>query len=194
MVHSDFFRLVIEAFSELRVPYFVTGSVATSLYGEPRDTMDVDIVADLREEHVPALCARFASPEYYLSEDAARQAIRHKSQFNILQSDTGLKADIMVPEMNAFNRSRFKRAREWPTSKNVRAFYTSPEDAIIKKMDFFREGGSEKHLRDIAGILKISPEDVDKEYVTRWARDMDLTDIWELVQSEVAKSEKKPGE
>jgi len=61
-----------------------------------------------------------------------------------------------------------------------------PEDVIIKKMEYYREGGPEKHLRDITGILKVSAEDIDPDYIAQWAERLDLVKIWEAIQQRLA--------
>ena len=107
-----------------------------------------------------------------------RDAIRHGSQFNIIHPKSGLKIDVIVPAPSEFNRSRFNRARRVRAGTDWDASFASPEDAIIKKMEYFREGESEKHLRDITGVLKTSGADIDVEYVERWAAAFGLLDIW----------------
>lgn len=119
--------------------------------------------------------------EFYLSEEAVRRAVQRHSQFNILHPALALKVDVMVPADTMFNRSRFARMKRVKPEPGYEAYFASAEDVIVKKMDFFRQGGSEKHLRDIAGILKISGDDLDREYIENWAENMGLETIWRTI-------------
>jgi hypothetical protein len=128
---------------------------------------------------VVLICKQFPEEEFYVSEEAAADAVRHRSQFNIIHPRSGLKVDVIIPTANEFNKSRFLRASRVQAGEDWTAAFSSPEDAIIKKMEYFREGGSEKHLRDITGVLKTSGEAIDIAYIDRWAAVLDLTDIWQ---------------
>jgi hypothetical protein len=90
---------------------------------------------------------------------------------------SGLKVDVIIPAPTDFNRSRFARARRVRAGEDWDASFSSPEDAMLKKMEFYREGGSDKHLRDIAGVLKTSGATIDRRYVERWAAKLGLADI-----------------
>jgi hypothetical protein len=184
MEQSDLLRYVARVLEEMGVPYFVTGSTATIFYGEPRFTNDIDVVVNLPEARSAEFCHHFPSPEFYVSESAAQDAVRRRSQFNIIHPTSGLKVDLIVPEQSPFNASRFSRVRRLRAGDDFEASFASPEDAIIKKMEYYREGGSEKHLRDIAGVLKISRGQIDAAYIARWAHELGLNDIWTIVRGE----------
>lgn len=172
---------LVGLFDRLDVPYFITGSVAAMTYGESRFTNDVDIVADLREEHVQAICEAFPPPDYYLNAEAVREAIRSRRQFNILHITEGVKADIIVPRQTEFDRSRFARSRTERIGSQGDAVVASPEDVILKKLEYYREGLSEKHLRDITGILRIYPDPIDQDYIRTWAAKLNVLDIWQMI-------------
>jgi hypothetical protein len=182
MERSDLLRHAVAALEKLGARYFVTGSTASIFFGEPRFTNDIDIVVDLSEGDIERFCAEFPEPEFYLSEESARRAVARKESFNILHPVSGLKVDVIVPADTMFNRSRFARIQRIRTDAGLRASFTSAEDLIVKKMDFFREGGSEKHLRDIAGILKISGEALDYDYIESWAENLGLETIWRTIR------------
>jgi hypothetical protein len=167
-----------ETLERLGLRYFVTGSVATIFFGEPRFTNDIDIVVDLPLNRIRDLCSAFPAEEFYLDEEAVRQAVTKQRQFNILHPAAGLKVDVMIPADDGFNRSRFARSRRLHPAPDYDAAFASPEDVILKKMEYYREGGSEKHLRDIGGILRISGEQVDRAYIDEWAQRLGLSEIW----------------
>jgi len=177
----DLLKHMAKVFESLGIPYLVTGSVASMLYGEPRFTNDIDIVADIPIEKVKELKKQFPEKEFHFDEEAVQSAIRQKGSFNIIHPSSGLKVDVMIRTTSPFDESRFKRGRRLPPSKGWEAVFAAPEDVIVKKMEFYKEGGSDKHLRDITGMLKMSGQAIDQTYIRHWARELGLTEIWEAI-------------
>jgi hypothetical protein len=178
---ADLLRRVITVLDELQVPYMIVGSWASSAYGEPRLTQDIDIVVDLKLERVNSLCEAFPAPEYYVSREAAAEAVRLKRPFNVLHPGSGVKIDFVVARKDPWGQSQMLRRQEVQVLPGQKGYLACPEDVIIGKMRYYRQGGSEKHLRDIAGILKIMGEDVDRGYIAQWAEELNLTEVWETV-------------
>ncbi|MCH8923080.1 MAG: hypothetical protein IIA67_08040 [Planctomycetes bacterium] len=171
----------------LGVPYLITGSMATITYGEARFTNDVDIVADFELTHVDALLAAFPDPDYYCSRAAVEEAIRRRSQFNVIHPTSGLKIDFMIPADDEFNRSRLRRGRDIVVDDaGHQARFASPEDTILKKLQYYREGGSEKHVRDIKGVLMIQGDAIDFGYLEAWAESLGVIDLLRRIQKEVS--------
>jgi len=177
---TELLQFVSAVFDRLAIPYAVVGSVASSFYGEARLTNDIDVVADLRNESVSLFLRSFPHDEFYLSEIAIREAIRTRSQFNIIHPDSGLKVDVIIPAASGIDQLSSRRLVR-PRDAGFDTYFASPEDVIVKKLEFYREGGSEKHLRDIAGILKISGDAVDRSYITTWAQTLGVLDVWQEV-------------
>jgi len=182
MVLFEFLQKVVEVFEHLQIQYLVTGAIASVAYGEPRLTNDIDIVAAMREEHISGLLEAFPSHDFYVSEEAMTDAIQHQGQFNIIHPSSGLKVDVIIRKDSEFDRSRFSRIRRIQPAETYQANFSSPEDVIIKKMEFYKEGGSEKHLRDITGIIKISGETLDRDYIAYWAERLGVMEIWDAIQ------------
>lgn len=180
---------VIQYFENFKIPYFVTGALASIAYGEPRLTNNIDIVVDIRESSLADLKKHFPEGDFYLDIDFARKAIRGKSQFNIIHPASGLKIDLIVCKNDAFDQSRFSRLKKLKPLIGLEANFAAPEDVIIKKMEYYREGGSEKHLRDISGMLRISPELIDTGYISDWAKTLGLQSIWEIIMERLKKSQ-----
>lgn len=178
----ELLRKVVEEFERLRISYLVTGAVASMAYGEPRLTNDIDIVAAIEEGHIKGLIKAFPADEFFISEEMVRDAIFQQGQFNIIHPASGLKVDVIIKQNTPFDKSRFSRARRIYPSESYQANFAAPEDVIIKKMEYYKEGGSEKHLRDITGILKISGDMVDRDYISDWAERLGLNEIWDAVQ------------
>ena len=178
MVPYELLERVVAIFERLGIPYLVTGSIAAMAYGEPRLTNDIDIVAHVVEAQIPPLLAAFPADEYYISADMIREAIRQRTQFNIIHPTSGLKVDVIIRRNSLFDQSRFQRVRRVHPAPSYEANFAAPEDVIIKKMEYYSEGGSEKHLRDITGMLVTSGAEIDREYVERWAVTLGLSEIW----------------
>lgn len=173
---------LVAVLEELGVVYMVGGSHASMYYGEPRYTNDIDVVADLRPDHVRAIVSKFPFPEYYLDEQAVEEAVQARGQFNIIHPESGLKLDVILPRQTPYDQEELRRRRRLPLVSGREAYFASPEDVILYKMMYYREGGSDKHLRDIAAMLQISAVGIDEEYVDRWARELGLTDIWQAAR------------
>lgn len=181
----DWFELLeflARRLTELQVAYFVTGSGATITFGEPRYTNDIDIVADLNASHADRLCGAFPAPGFYVSRTAVDEAIRHRRMFNIIHIPSGLKIDVSVMKRTDFDASRMSRVIPLSRGDGLVVRFSSPEDVILKKMEFYKEGGSDKHLRDIVGVLKICSSPIDYPYIESWAAKLDVLDIWRQIQ------------
>ena len=108
-------------------------------------------------------------------------AITRRYQFNIIHPLSGLKIDVMVPRNDDFDCDRFRRVQKLYPIKDIHVNFSSPEDVIIKKMEYYREGGSEKHLRDILSMMKISGETIQTDYIDAWAEKKGLSNIWSAI-------------
>lgn len=177
----ELLQKIVAVFEKLKIPYLVTGSVASMAYGEPRLTNDIDIVAEIKEQHIRDLLLEFPIDEFFVTAEMIKEAIRGPGQFNIIHPASGLKVDVIIKQGTPFDNSRFRRIQRIYPSDSYQADFASPEDVIIKKMEYYKEGGSEKHLRDIAGILKISGEAVDRNYISGWVERLGLTEIWDAI-------------
>ena len=132
-------------------------------------------------EDASVLARAFPAPEYYVSLDAIRQAIRDCGQFNVIHPTSGNKVDFIVAQKNLYGHTQLARRRPLDLGDGLAAMVAAPEDVIISKMAYYREGGSEKHLRDITGILNVTGDDVDRDYVHQWAEHFGLMEIWQAI-------------
>lgn len=185
MEQHEVFAYAIESVEALGLTYMVVGSVASISYGEPRMTLDMDIVIDIRPEHITDFCQRFPPPEFYVSSQAILQAIVHRGQFNVIHPDSGNKIDLMLPKDDHWGHMQLSQRRQKDILDGRTAFVARPEDVILSKMLYYREGQSDKHLRDIAGMLKVSGDIIDRDYITNWAKDLDVLDIWHAILQRV---------
>jgi hypothetical protein len=187
MEQSDLLRKMAETFDKLGIAYAVVGSTASTMYGDPRLTNDIDIVIDLQPQHVEAFCAEFPSSEFYLSRPTLESAVKKRFQFNIIHPASGFKIDCFLAGSDPFDQGQLARALRVPKEGGSYAVqFAAPEDVVIKKMEYFQIGQSEKHARDICGILKHEAARVDREYIRQWADRKGLTEIWESILDRLA--------
>lgn len=180
---SDFLRTFVRLLDERNIRYRIVGSLASMMYSEVRFTNDIDILAELREHDVEAILAVFPSPEYYVSAIAARDAIRKQHQFNILHFASGYKIDVIQKKTTPFGERDISDGRRLDCNKEFTAWFATPENVILAKLMYFREGRSEKHLRDIASMLLVQGDLIDREYIQTWAASLGVTEEWRLVAS-----------
>jgi len=185
MEPSELLRRFVAVLDRLEIRYLVAGSMATTIYGEPRFTNDIDVVVDLRPEQVDAFCLSFPATDFYCYREAVVDAIRQRSQFNIIHFESGIKIDVFIPDESEFSRTQLGRGVQARLGSGFEVRFSAPEDVILKKLEYFKAGGSEKHIRDIAGVLKVQAERIDREYITDWATRLGLGDTWREVLGRV---------
>ncbi len=172
---------VIEVLEELGVPYHIGGSVASSIYGILRATIDADLITDLHLEHVRPLVIRLQT-DYYIDEDMIRDAIRSRSSFNLIHLDTMLKIDVYIPKSRPFDQEELRRVQQEVLLEGTRPFnVASPEGTILNKLEWYRLGGevSDRQWNDILGVLKVQGTHLDMAYLQRWAANLKVTDLLE---------------
>jgi hypothetical protein len=182
VTQAELLRYLVDTLDSLAIDYMIVGSHASIYYGEPRFTQDVDIVIELTPSALPGLLGRFPPTEFYVSEAAARDAVAQRGQFNIIHGASGVKIDVFIGKDTEYDRLRFQRRHQLPLVPGREAYFARPEDVVLYKLLYFRQGGSDRHLRDIAGILAVSGPDLDIAYVLQWARRLDVLDLWEATQ------------
>ena len=169
------------------VPFMIAGSFASTAHGVPRTTQDLDVVIDPPSPAaLDALVRSMPREQYYVDADAARDALARRSMFNVVDLASGWKVDLIVRKNRPFSRSEF--ARRMPlTLLDVPVFVASAEDTIVAKVEWSKQsGGSERQRRDVAGILATVGRDLDRDYVERWIRGLDLEEEWGVAQATLA--------
>jgi hypothetical protein len=173
--------LFADACEQMRLEYYITGSFASSYWGEYRSTNDIDVVVELPAWSARELCERFPGPEWYVDLATVHATIANGGMFNIIHVASALKVDVIMFRDTGYDNSRLSRARKVKIAdKTLRI--SAPEDVILKKIEFFKEGGSDKHLRDIAGMFKISPEAIDPAYIDHWALRLGVQAEWQAIK------------
>lgn len=165
---------VVDALEHAGVPYMVTGSLASAFHGEPRATRDIDIVIDPESMTLGRLLDLLRAGDFYVDRDAAEEALRSRTQFNAIGADA-TKVDFIVRADRPFSTAEF--ARRQPVSLlGASTFIASAEDVILAKLEWAAATGSDRQVRDVAGILAVAGDTLDQDYLTGWAERLGVSD------------------
>ncbi len=171
---------VVQRFDEAGIDYILVGSLAAMYYGRPRFTRDVDLVARIKARQVAQIERLFPIEEYYCPpREILHDEVIRRGSFNLISQSSGIKVDIVIDKETDFYASEFARRKKLEIAPGVEVFIASAEDLILKKLDYYREGQSEKHLNDIRDIMV--NVNVDEIYIKDWAGRLNLQAEWEKV-------------
>ena len=184
MSQPELLKRVVRTLDELGIDYMITGSIASSLQGEPRSTHDIDFVVAMRPHDVDRLVDAFPGPDFYVDATAARDAIAHESMFNLIDVREGDKVDFWILTEEPFDRTRFSRKYS-EKAIGERLSVSAPEDTILMKLRWATQmGGSQKQFTDALRVYEVQYQDLDLGYMNRWAADLGLQDLWSRLQNE----------
>jgi hypothetical protein len=179
---------VTRVLEKLNIPYLIGGSLASTLYGMIRTTQDSDIVAEMRVEHLQPFVSALQD-EFYIDDEMIAESIKLYSSFNIIHRETMFKVDVFIPSPRPFLQSQLDRAQmqTFLFESEVSAKFSSPEDIILAKLEWYRMGGevSERQWRDILGVLKTRAGELDLGYLKKWANELKVFDLLERVLKEM---------
>lgn len=181
MQEADSLSIFPERLNRANVPYMVTGSVASMVYGEPRITHDIDMVIAIKPDQVETLVAAFPQGQFYcppvevIKVELTRDIRGH---FNIIDRESGLKADIYPIGKDPLHLWAFDR-REKVQYGTIMLSVAPPEYVIVRKLQYYQEGGSEKHIRDIKKMLEVSQERIDRKVLEEKLRQTGLAELWQ---------------
>lgn len=182
---SGFLRTVVDVLNEVGVPYMLTGSLAGAYYAVPRATQDVDLVVDATGPEVDEVVDRLLAHGFYVSREAARQALRTRGQFNAIDTGNGWKADLIIRRDRPFSVVEFERRR--PTRLlGMDISLASHEDLIIAKLEWSAAGDSEVQREDVAGLLRAGGASLHRPYIERWVDELGLREEWTRVNARLA--------
>lgn len=175
---------VARILNALEVRWFLGGSLASSVHGVPRATLDANIVADLRPVHIKPLLRDLGS-EWYADEGAIRAAIESRSSFNLIHLVSAMKADVFLPKLRRFDGGQFARACLTPVSEETGTEIPvcAAEDIIVAKLEWFRLGQetSERQWSDILGVMRINKGGLDIDLLRENALELGVMDLLEKV-------------
>lgn len=159
------------------VPYMVTGSLASSVHGEPRSTNDLDVVIAPTRDQLFSLVQLFKRVGFYVRWEEAEAALRNRDLFNVTDFQNAWKVDLIIKKAREFSVSEFER-REPAEIDGLNFVITSAEDILIAKLEWFKIGESERQLEDAAGIIRVQGDNLDTAYVEKWVESLELSKQW----------------
>jgi hypothetical protein len=171
------FEKLRAALETAAIPYFVTGSFASSAHGIPRSTNDIDIVIAPSTQQLDSLLKQFPEANFAIDREDAFDALSRKSMFNVVDYATMWKIDFIIRQPTPFDGSRFSR-RGMVDIAGVMLYTASPEDILITKLWWAKLSESDLQIKDAAGIIQVQGDDLDLGYVTRWVDTLELDDQW----------------
>ena len=186
MPDRNLFQVYISRLNALSVRYVITGAAAGTIYGEPRLTHDIDIILDLKKTDVDNFVQAFPLSEFYCPPgEVLRIEISRpgRGHFNLIHHLTGFKADIYLAGRDELHAWALKNGQAFDIEGEP--YWLAPvEYVILRKLEYFREGGSEKHLKDIKGMLEISGDRIDLDFLKEKIASMKLESEWQKITND----------
>lgn len=171
---------VTTAFEQLGIQYFVGGSLASSVFGLVRATMDADLIADIHPEQI-ALLVNVLKNEFYIDAEMILDSVLHSSSFNLIHLESMFKVDVFVLKQQPFDLVQMKRRVPLIIEETNPSpvYFSTAEDMILAKLTWFRSSGevSERQWRDVLGMIQIQGERLDMDYLHIWAKTLGLSDL-----------------
>ncbi len=176
------FQLFIAPLERGQISYFITGSTASIFYGEPRLTLDIDVVVHLAKGDIPKFIGLFPEDAFYCPPFEVIQiecGRRIHGHFNLIHPESGFKADIYPDAQDPLHEWAFDHRRRVDLGEGSQIWVAPPEYVIIRKLEYFREGGSDKHLEDIAKMLHQISQELDKVFLDNEIEKRGLQRCWD---------------
>jgi hypothetical protein len=167
ITQKEFLERLVRFLDRAGIPYMVAGSMSSSLHGRPRATQDADVVIDPTEDQLDSLLA-LLKQGYYVSRDAALDALRDRTMFNVIDLEGGWKADLIILKDRPFSRQEFERRRQIDAMGQM-LWVVSPEDIILSKLEWMKGRESEIQYSDALGVAVTQWGNLDLEYLRKWA-------------------------
>ncbi|MCK4999642.1 MAG: hypothetical protein KAS23_08905 [Anaerohalosphaera sp.] len=180
-----FLNRIVDALESAAIAYMLSGSMSSSFHGQPRATNDADIVIDPKKEQLLGFINSLG-PDYYVSKDAAMQALDNNSMFNVIEIESGSKADLIIRKNRPFSKQEFSR-RTTGTVMGIDVHITSPEDSILSKLEWSKDTSSQKQLDDVIGVLTVQWDRLDFDYLKKWAARLNIADQLGVLIAQIQK-------
>jgi len=182
---AQFLQKLIRLIEAAGIPYVVCGSLGSSLHGQPRATNDADIIISPTQAQLAKLLKSLETG-YYVSAEAASEALRQCSMFNVIDSELGWKADLIFRKDGPYQLSEFNR-RIKANVMGVDLWILSPEDVILSKLDWAKNTESNLQYRDVLGVIKLQWDKLDWDYLRHWTKELGVEKNFEKVIEEAKK-------
>ena len=178
MSQQELLKKVVLTLDQNDIDYMLTGSLVSSMQGEPRLTHDIDIIINLKKTDINKILFLFPLEKYYISEKAILESLDKKTSFNVIDLEVGDKIDFWILTESAFDLSRFSRRRK-TKFLNFFIYLSTPEDTILEKLLWSKiSGGSEKHYKDALRVYEVQKEKLDFDYLNRWTEKLEISNLW----------------
>jgi len=187
MSQQELVKRIIGILDTIGIEYMATGSIVSSIQGEPRATHDIDLVIDIRLADVDKFMKAFSDiPDFYLDRTAMESAIERHSAFNLIDSAEGFKVDFWILSGSEFDQSRFLRKNRVQFA-GEQLTISSPEDTILAKLRWAKlSGGSEKQFNDALRVYEFQADSLDIGYIDKWARNLGVDELWKKLQNQLS--------
>ena len=182
---ENFLEKLIKKLNEQNIPYMLSGSVSSSLHGQPRATNDADIIIAPAEEQLIAF-VKSLGDDYYVSYDAAREALKSNSMFNVVDIRNSWKADFIIRKNRPFSREEFQRRRK-ANIMDLDVWVVSPEDVILSKLEWAKNSESGQQFLDALGVATVQYDRLDRDYLYKWAKELQVESSLERLLKQAKK-------
>jgi hypothetical protein len=173
----EVFRRITTALDQAGIAYMLTGSFASAHYGAPRSTQDIDLIIAPSAAQLRTFIQGLSVDQYYADMEAALEAFRRESLFNVIDLTTGWKIDFILRKSRPFSQEEFSR-RQMVTLQGLRLFVASAEDVVIAKLEWSKLANSQRQIEDAASILRLRSGALDQLYLDQWITELDLPEQW----------------
>jgi len=177
MIVPEALQRIAAELNRAGIAYMLTGSFASVFYGSPRSTQDIDLVIAANRAQLQTFVESLSRGEYYVEADAALEALKRESLFNIIDLKTSWKIDMIIRKSRAFSQEEFGR-RRLSNLEGMSLYVASAEDIILAKLEWAKLGKSNRQIEDAARILKMRIDSLDRSYVDKWVRELGVTKEW----------------
>lgn len=184
---TEVFQHITAALEHAGMEYMLVGSFASTRYSSPRSTQDIDIVISATPEELRIFVEDLKGRNYYAELEAALEAHRNESLFNIIDLNTGWKIDLIFRKSTAFGQEEFRRRRKIELH-GLQVFVASPEDIVIAKLEWAKLGASHRQLEDVAAVLRVQGQALDMTYLQKWISELGLSVEWDRARAMVGSS------
>ena len=190
---EDFLKKLVAALNDAGIGYMFSGSLGSSIHGQPRATNDADIVIAPNETQLYTFVQSLGK-DYYVSLDAVRNALKHNSMFNIIDIRDSWKADFIICKKRIFSSEEFQR-RQKVKMMGLDVWVVSPEDAILSKLEWAKNTASRQQFQDALGVVITQGDRLDRDYLHKWAKELQVESSLEQLLKQAKKltdSEQEP--
>jgi hypothetical protein len=175
---GDILQRIVSRLDQAGIPHMLTGSFASSYHGLVRATQDIDLVIAPTADQLRTLVTLLPGSDYYVELDTALAALREEGQFNVVDFATGWKIDLIIRKSRPFSRAEFSRRLQVDFQGTTLGIATV-EDLIIAKLEWAKLGESQRQIEDVAEIMRIRADDLDRDYIGGWVERLQLEKQWD---------------